>query len=249
MKFDPSLFYSCPTCSKILLNSSIPTSNSRIVDVYSDGRVTTLCPHIENLRISKCNHCNTIFWINKLKNTSDLRINPSDLSKLWLKTIKDPKTDFYSNKEIKISWLKWSLELNKLNIVSLEFLDIDDYWRALQEGLPSNNEEEVYIRIKIWRAQNDRIRNLKTISKNYFKNNNIWSDNIKSLIKILDNTKDEHKFIRADLYRNLGEFDLCKEILDEINQPKMQRLKEFILKQCELKYRWVININNIFVIF
>ena len=248
MRFGPTLCYSCPTCSKVFVISSITSCYNRIEDIYSDGSVKTLGPYRENKRISKCEQCNTIFWINKLKETSFPKLEPPDFSELRHKTIMDIKTGTYINEEIDIAWLNWTREKKKMEPVSLKFLNIDDYWRALQEGIPTNNEEEAYIRIKIWRAQNERIRNFKTITKNYFKSDNRWSENINSLIKILDNTKDEQNIMIAELYRNLGEFDLCKKTLEKINQPKMQRLKEFLLQQCELKYRWVISTKNALII-
>lgn len=39
-----------------------------------------------------------------------------------------------------------------------EFLDIDDYFRALYEGHAENMKEELYIRQQIWWAYNDRTR-------------------------------------------------------------------------------------------
>jgi len=74
---------------------------------------------------------------------------------LWLRKIKESGTYFGDIK---------NTEWEKADRV--EFLEIDDYFIALNSGIAESRFDEIYIRNAIWWAYNDRIRNGNDIFNN-----------------------------------------------------------------------------------
>jgi hypothetical protein len=256
--------YVCPTCEKKYFEGY---HNLGAKTLYSDNLGKNECYMFDGPLISKCEQCNTFFWINKLKEVEAPAIKTISTSKkkqpfFSIHTLKSiynyfkisSKSEQESKEErekrINILIKEMNVEYDrkkKLEPVEFMSLNVSDLYLALKNGLASNIDEELYIRIKIWTLQNDIIRYEERIDEN-FKMSKRWSENIKRLIKIIDHNDEENIFTIAEFYRNLGEFDLCKKTLEKINDPNMkgmQRLKELLLNQCELKYRWVIENNSV----
>jgi uncharacterized C2H2 Zn-finger protein len=115
----------------------------------------------------------------------------------------------------------------------VEFLDIPDLLRALKQY--ENDECAGGIRRYIWLKFNDRIRDGK--NKELFDNEDekrIWKENCKELIKILSGEDDNVRITKAELYRSLGEFDQCMNVLSQVSE-KFNWLKSQYEKECERK--------------
>jgi hypothetical protein len=99
-----------------------------------------------------------------------------------------------------------------------DFLSITDLFRALELGAVKNNKEkEKIVRQRIWWTFNDRIRE----HKNYFireEEENLWKQNCQRLIELFDTTDESQKIMTAELHRNLGEFDVCMEIINTLDK-------------------------------
>jgi hypothetical protein len=252
-------YYVCPTCEKKYFEGY---HNLGAKTLYSDNLGKNECYMFDGPLISKCEQCNTFFWINKLKEVEAPAIKAISTPKKHLffsiHTLKRfynyvknrSETDEERQNRINILVKEMTIEYDKtkkLEPVKFKCLSVSDLYLALKNGMASNIDEELYIRIKIWTLQNDIIRYNEPIDEN-FKMSVKWSENIKRLIEIIDHNDEENIFTIAEFYRNLGEFDLCKKTLEKINDPNMkgmQRLKELLLNQCELKYRWVIETNSV----
>lgn len=65
-----------------------------------------------------------------------------------------------------------------------EFLNIEDYFRALYEGLAENMQEEIFIRQRIWWSYNDKIREGQEIF-NDESDELLWTENTKKLKTLL----------------------------------------------------------------
>lgn len=128
------------------------------------------------------------------------------------------------------------------NADNVEFLGIYDYFKALNEGLAENMQEELFVRQQIWWAYNDRVRN----DENQFvdeKDEINWRENCNKLISLLDQTDLNQRIMIAEIKRNLGDFDSCIDIILKIDNDKLNWLKEKIINECEQKNRWVIELN------
>jgi len=128
------------------------------------------------------------------------------------------------------------------NVEYAEFLGIKDLFRALEISKP---KKEKNIRIWIWWAFNDRIRDggnemfIEVDDKDLWKQNckallNMLGDNIyekfmkiklyfKALFNMLGAENINEKFIKIELYRNLGEFEKCIDLIESINVSDVEK--------------------------
>lgn len=122
-----------------------------------------------------------------------------------------------------------------------EFLSIDDYFRALNEGKAENQVEQLIIRHAIWWAYNDRIREGQKIFIN--KNDELrWKENVIKLIDLFDYSDLNMRILIAEMYRNIGNFKLCLKILKSIDDPNLIWYKTQIENHCNQKNRWVFEL-------
>lgn len=121
-------------------------------------------------------------------------------------------------------------------------LTIEDNFKAINDGLAENNNDELLIRRAIFWLYNDRIRN-KLPLFNDEQDEERWTANCKRLLSLLDESDLNQKIMMAELYRNLGDFEACIAIFENIDNDQISWLKEIIFNQCEQKNRWVVKLN------
>ena len=101
-----------------------------------------------------------------------------------------------------------------------KFMKVDDYIEAL--SYPENNiiENEIKLRRYILWLLNDgdRGENYNSEFEDY---GDLRYENIKRLIDILDYEDFENQILLVELYRNLGEFEKSKKVLDDIFIPDL----------------------------
>lgn len=118
-----------------------------------------------------------------------------------------------------------------------KFLDIYDHLKTLK----IYPEREKFIRHMIWWGFNDRIRENKEI----FINENdkiIWKENCEKLIELLDFDDINEKIMISELHRNLGNFDICIELIESL--PKdFDFFKKPFIEKCITKDRCVFEID------
>jgi hypothetical protein len=198
---------------------SLLSGNTFGAKQFSDGKqVARMLPEFPNL--TKCKKCNTIFWLNKLKEIGSYR---------W--------------GEENSKWAKAD---------SAEFLTIEEYFIAITKGVAENKGEELFIRQHLWWVYNDRIRNGQKIFND--KNDEMrWKKNLIELLNLLNRqnifrrilnlpnkSAVNDKIMKAEIYRNLGDFENCIRIIQSIDNQGMNWLKVQFVKECERKNRWVI---------
>ncbi|MDR1183108.1 MAG: hypothetical protein LBL13_14160 [Bacteroidales bacterium] len=160
--------------------------------------------------LTKCKKCNNIFWISDLK----------------------PIGEYGHRGNNNIEKSLWE------TAESVIFLDINDLFVAL--GIENDSRREKTIRIWIWWAFNDRIRETGEALSLEPSDKERWENNCRILINILDDSDFNEKLMIADLYRNLGEFDNCIEIIDNIKQDDINWAKD------PMKYLAKKNIPQVF---
>ena len=101
----------------------------------------------------------------------------------------------------------------------VEFLTADEYIQAIAEGLyntgKSGSKEQkndiLALRISFWRFLNQSDRDEYPAA---------YEENCRQILSEFTNDADEPRLTRADLCRNLGEFDKCKSVLSEIKETE-----------------------------
>jgi hypothetical protein len=207
--------YKCPFCSTLIKNGSNLTGNTIGAALFSDGKmIAPMLPEFPNL--TKCKKCNFIFWLRDLEPIGSCRNEYTSCKYEWLTANK------------------------------AEFLGIKDLFRALKlDSVDNNKAKELDVRQRIWRAFNDRIRNNKgeIFNNNEDGEEDLWKQNCLKLIDLFDVSDINQKIMKAELHRNLGEFEACIELLNSIDANNYDYVKDKIKAECEKKNKWLIRLN------
>ena len=129
-----------------------------------------------------------------------------------------------------------------LNAAKADFLTLEEHFEAIEKEMYENKEEEIFIRQQIWWLYNDRIRNGEEIFSGETDELR-WIDNLNQLLNLLDRSDLEQRITVAEINRNLGNFDTCMKLVEGIDNDRLNRVKEALVKECQQKNRWVIKLN------
>lgn len=166
--------------------------------------------------LTKCVECGHLFWLSDLEPAKELYHNDM---------MEDPEQNF---------------------ITRAPFLEIDDYFEALETSVAKNESATNFIRQQILFAYNDRLREGKDIFINE-EDEKRWKGNIHAMIYTLKEVEEPDANVQitlAELYRNLGAFDQCLQFIDKVENDELAWLKDKFKEECEKGNRWVIKLNS-----
>ena len=211
--------HKCPKCKALFLKGTLRSGNTIGATYFTDGKMNAVMLK-EFPKITKCDTCNKIFWLNK------------------------PIGEWLSKSEQRY----YSFKFRKpKNFTQACFLSIYEYQEAIDLEIYKNKEEEIFLRIKLWHSFNDRIRYLSKTKdpaifyNELYKNENdqvLFETNCHKLIEILNKNDENDLLLLAELYRNIGNFDECISILQTVSNPKYQKAADFIKNECENSNRF-----------
>ncbi|MBN8706520.1 MAG: hypothetical protein J0L62_11650 [Bacteroidetes bacterium] len=154
-------------------------------------------------------------------------------SLFWLSNLKPIGTFYWS--EIKnIEWVFAD---------KAQFLEIDDYFNAIDKGIAKNKKEELYIRQQIWWGYNDNLRSGKKLFKDE-SDEQRWAENISKLKPLFDQSDSNQRIMLAEINRNLGDFETCIGIIESIDDEELNWVKEIIIDECKKKNKWLIELKD-----
>ncbi len=112
------------------------------------------------------------------------------------------------------------------------FLNIKEYFKALDNKLYSSDDDELFLRLRIWWSFNDRVRSNREIFENE-EEKNLWRSNAVRLIEMLHDEDNSDIIMKAELYRNMGEFEKCLNTLNIIKEKDFDWLKSDFEENCK----------------
>ena len=124
-----------------------------------------------------------------------------------------------------------------------EFLSAYEYYEANNSNVHNNKDELQFLKIELWHKYNDRIRENKDLflEKN---DKEIYENNCLDLIELLDKGNINNKFIVAELYRNMRNFNECKNMLESIKNEEYNWIKELLETECNKNNKNVIRLRQ-----
>jgi hypothetical protein len=145
----------------------------------------------------------------------------------WVKDAKEVET-VTDHKELNEKWH---------DLYYIEFPTFHQYFKAL-ELIP----DELFIRAKIWRSFNDFFRDKKEdqITSEMKQMN---TENLTSLLIMLDDTDNNELLMKVEVFRNLGEFEASKELLNRMKDPNLDWVKNRLMAEIHRKNRNVIKLD------
>jgi len=114
------------------------------------------------------------------------------------------------------------------NIKEANFLSTDEYLSVIGTDVIRNKADEKYIRREIWWTFNDNIRDQENPRENLASNSE-YCENAKSLIGLLDENIQDF-IMKAELYRNIGEFWESIVCLNQIESNDLDFIIDSVLK-------------------
>lgn len=186
----PDKIILCPLCSSLAACQTWMSGNTFGIRLWSDGKSIAPMLHPEPL-IVKCPHCNGCYWRHDAKESGEMyRFRP------------DP-----DDKEAQINpdWIA---------APRVEDPCEADYFKAIDEGFAKTPEQERILRILAWWSSNDKFRENNTASN--------WSlseagrRNLEALIALLDESEVNDLIRKAEVLRELGQFERATELLARI---------------------------------
>lgn len=242
MRLGSDIYYKCPKCGAYLYTHSLISGNTFGARFFSDGKMAApMLPEFPNL--TKCRKCETIVMLSRL----DEVVEDGSQKGLFGKYLRlFPRTKIKNKETEQVRELKEYQDINSPFIGRYEcmHLGIGDLYKAL-DVFPN---DELYIRLKIWREYNGLFRH------RFFDSGNIshpildsqdYKDNCCRLLNLLNKEDDDERLIMAELNRNLGNFTECLDLIQKLQRRK-EPIKRILTLECERGNRCTVRVDNYF---
>ncbi len=205
---DSDILLRCPHCGAYAWALTLFTDNIFSAARWSDGKPDASMLPEEN-GITRCYECHTFYWLKDALNFGEI-IFPMSEYIFPEPSGKEPYT---------------------------EDLDIPSLVEAIEQGLGNTVDRKKHLRIRLWWALNDLIRQREQVDA-FLHHKDLFSTNLQALdILLRASHEPEDRLMRAEIARETGEFDHCLELLVEIPE-KFQRisdqLKVFVQKKSQV---------------
>lgn len=212
----------CPNCAKYVRTLEILSYHIFESVLFSDGKADTI-PIIPNIsRILICPECDNEFWKDDAEQVVDAKIEIDNI-----RSVLTPGELFaVRNSEDLLGHARY-------------------YYKLLKEKFFNNNEREIYLRILFWHELNDIVRyNIPVKLKILEERELLLRDNLLHLIKIFNPSYEEEKLLLAEMYRELGDYDFAKRILEAIKEQDFIGKRNELLRACNRKSVKVFKLKN-----
>ena len=173
----------------------------------------------------KCSQCSGVIKVEQLTSGNTFRAKywtdgkreaPMLPDSFWLVKCPHCKT---------LLWID-ELEITERASSAKEYFEpgLNDYYKVLKDDKLSK-EKERYLRIRAWWKSNDKQRS----SQSNLSISEEERNNLKKLFELL--SSDEYDFMKAEIKRELGEFETAKEILDQSEVTKKSKKVESLMRE------------------
>jgi hypothetical protein len=117
---------------------------------------------------------------------------------------------------------------------NIEHLEAEELVFALENKIYKSIEEEIYLRKRLWWKLNHhpwKKEKPKSIESSVYKLNN------EALIALLDPSDEDQLLMQAELHRNLGNFDTCLNLINQLTDSRDETRVTLLKKACTKKIR------------
>lgn len=180
----PTLIKKCKSCEGLMKQRTIASGNTFGARYWTDGKVEASMLPLTPSAV-RCPHCHSLLWISSLEEVGEI---PGS------RGFGVPRPEYDR-----------SFDSHPF----IENLETDDYWTALRKAELSK-DQEVYLRTMYWRLMNDSRRG-NHIPIALSEEEQV---NLRNLLPLVYEMDESSRLIRAEIHRELGEFEECEKALD-----------------------------------
>lgn len=191
MQPGPTYIVACPHCGELAQQHTVASGNTFGAIFWSDGKQDA--PMLPDYPVvTKCSRCFGIYWLEDARQLGELSFRSADAPQNWQ------------------------------DAPELVQLTVADLVQALATGFGDFPERERYLRIRLWWAINDMIRyrtrelgpiGFEPASHEHEQHRVLLVDNCVRLAELLDEERPEHRIMKAEIARELGQFEEARRLL------------------------------------
>ncbi|NOZ73932.1 MAG: hypothetical protein GXO90_00925 [FCB group bacterium] len=251
-------YFDCPTCGKTVSRIGLISGNTVGERLYSDGQlILPMFP--EEPAITRCLRCSTLFWITEeIKSDNQEQRRADDIKFLtiyeYLTALKNGTCKLagqvlFIRKRI---WWAFNDRIRKRKTRWFSRKEIDKNTRLFR----SAKEKEIWT---------ENVHQLLAMFASDNLEQRLWMANINSMVQTFasDNANRETgaedppgwfpfwnsnsldpRIWMVEIYRNLGEFQKCREILATLSGKNLNWIKALFEKEIEKKNRFVFQLDE-----
>lgn len=203
----PDQVIACPMCQTLARYGTLLSGNTIGARTWTDGKqVAPMLPHPP--AVVRCGQCKEVYWLAEAHEIGEVD--------RW--SGEDPANPAWSAAP------------------EVEEPEEQEYYRALDQGLASNSEEERTLRVLAWWRGNDPEREgADAPAPRAQEAAARWKANLEALIGLVDEDDDGDRLMKAELFRQLGEFDRATAMLDRVSSPSVAGVVRQFRSLCEAR--------------
>lgn len=232
----------CPHCPQ-QFEHVIRSWNTFGACYYSDGKCEG--PMVfDEVDIIRCPQCKNYLWIDELDEQEQVHFDEDSfmdfdpdryLAQLIYQKEKAHRKEKHPPKSPKY-----------LPKVKTKRLSQTQRFAALKAGAATDGDKERALRFAIWWEFNDRIRHRalaeqrESLLWHNKKEERLWEENLHAIQELVDPVTEDDRILRAEVYRELGNFELARQTLDHrFKKAEYESAVSLIKVQCEMKNPFV----------
>lgn len=108
----------------------------------------------------------------------------------------------------------------------------EEFYQAIDNGLAADSVQEKELRILAWQRRNDAFRHPKQIG-GALTITPMFNGNLQALARLLDNGNEDDRLLKAELLRELGEFEPTKQILSSVSSDRFATIVRQLRLLCD----------------
>lgn len=228
----PDQIIACPKCKGLAKHMTLASGNGFGAKIWTDGKGDApMCPGLPP--VVKCHHCAEIYWLEDAE-----KVGSIDTYR-WRLGDGDQDDDSQVNPD-------WAAAER------IQVPTEDDYYHALEKGLAKTLEQEKELRILAWWRRNDDDRegyyddyrddypdDYDVIGRSLAGETPIslgpLRQNLIALTHLLEDESGNDCLMKAEVLRELGEFEAARLVLRRINTPNAAVFVSRIMSLCDIE--------------
>lgn len=204
----PERVISCPHCETLVRHTTLYSDNAVGARIWTDGKQESpLAP--EPPQVIVCAQCNDPFWTNDARKVGELSAGAEEVD------VDDTDP----------AWAKAPLAEEPTE---------EQYYAAISGGLARDKFEERTLRVFAWWRGNDQHRE-DSLTDALQTATGPRRANLEALVHLLDGEEVGELLMKAEVLRQLGEFDAARRLLSELPQGELDPIIEQLRLLCDAR--------------
>jgi hypothetical protein len=204
----PDQIIACPKCKGLAKYMTLITGNTFGAVVWTDGKqVAPMMPGPPP--VVKCRHCSEFYWLSDAKEVGE-----------W-----DRHGDHAEEENP-----DWA------TVETVEEPGEDEYYLAIEKNLAKDPDQEKFLRVLAWWRRNDAYRHSpRKRAKTPLRMSDPCRKNLKALAGLLGESNNNDLIMKAEVLRELGEFNSAKDILAPIDTKELIEAVHQLQSLCDAR--------------